>query len=89
MSYDFDYTTDDGIATIRLNRPDVLNALTFDIYGQLRDLMAAVKSDDDVRCVIITGEGKGFCCRWRCPRHYRAALRDGCQRPSRIHPYDR
>jgi enoyl-CoA hydratase/carnithine racemase len=61
MNYDFDYDVDDGIATITLNRPDVLNALTFNIYGQLRDLMALMKSDADVRSVIITGEGKGFC----------------------------
>ena len=51
----------DGIATVTLNRPDVLNALTFDIYGQLRDLMAALRTDDEVRVVVVTGEGKGFC----------------------------
>ena len=61
MDYDFNYAVDDGVATITLNRPDVLNALTFDIYGQLRDLMRALKTDESVRAVIITGEGKGFC----------------------------
>ena len=61
MTYDFDYAVDSGVATVTLNRPDVLNALTFDIYGQLRDLMAALKTDDSVRTVVITGEGKGFC----------------------------
>lgn len=61
MDYDFNYAVEDGVATITLNRPDVLNALTFDIYGQLRDLMAALRTDDTVRTVIITGEGKGFC----------------------------
>ena len=40
--YDFDYDVTEGVATITLNRPDVLNALTFDIYAQLRDLMAAL-----------------------------------------------
>lgn len=61
MNYDFNYAVDDGVATVTLNRPEVLNALTFDIYGQLRDLMAALKTDDSVRAVIVTGEGKGFC----------------------------
>ena len=61
MEYDFDFAVEDGIATVTLNRPDVLNALTFDIYGQLRDLMAALRTDDEVRVVVVTGEGKGFC----------------------------
>ena len=61
MNYHFRYEVDDGVATITFDRPDVLNALTFDIYAQFRDLMAALRSDDAVRAVIVTGEGKGFC----------------------------
>jgi enoyl-CoA hydratase/carnithine racemase len=61
LSYDFRYEVEDGIATVTLDRPDVLNALTFAIYGQLRDMFAALRSEDAVRVVVITGEGKGFC----------------------------
>ena len=59
--YDFDYKVEAGVATITLNRPDVLNALTFEIYAQLRDLMASMQYDDAVKSVVITGEGAAFC----------------------------
>jgi enoyl-CoA hydratase/carnithine racemase len=39
MTYDFGYDVVNGIATITFNRPDVLNALTLDIYAQYRDLL--------------------------------------------------
>jgi enoyl-CoA hydratase/carnithine racemase len=61
MAYDFLYDVQDGIATITLNRPDKLNALTFDIYAQLRDLMVELRRDEAVKVVIITGAGKAFC----------------------------
>ncbi len=61
MSYDFLYTVRHGIATLTFNRPHVLNALTFDIYAQLRDLLETLRSDDAVRVLVLTGEGKGFC----------------------------
>jgi enoyl-CoA hydratase/carnithine racemase len=51
----------DGVATITLNRPDRLNALTFEVYAELRDLFAALAHHDPVKAVIITGEGRGFC----------------------------
>ncbi len=61
MTYDFLYKIEDSIATITLNRPEVLNALTLEIYAQLRDLMEALRYDDSVKVIVITGEGKGFC----------------------------
>lgn len=61
MAYDFLYDVQAGVATITLNRPEVLNALTFAIYAQLRDLMEALRYDEAVKVVIITGEGRGFC----------------------------
>src|SRR4030095_9208015 len=61
MAYDFLYEVDDGVATITFNRPETLNALTFEIYAQLRDLMAELRRDDQVRVVIVTGAGNGFC----------------------------
>ena len=56
--YDFNYDVHEGVATITFNRPDVLNALTFEIYAQLRDLMAALQYDDTVNAIVITGTGK-------------------------------
>lgn len=61
MSYDFLYQKEDGIATLTFNRPEVLNALTFDIYAQLRDLFAELRNDDEARVIILTGSGEGFC----------------------------
>ena len=61
MSYDFLYDVHEGVATITFNRPDVLNAITFEIYGQFRDLMAALQYDDTVKAVVITGAGRAFC----------------------------
>jgi enoyl-CoA hydratase/carnithine racemase len=50
-----------GIATITLDRPDRLNALTFEIYAELRDTFARLRSRPSVRSVILTGAGRGFC----------------------------
>jgi enoyl-CoA hydratase/carnithine racemase len=61
MSYDFLYEVSAGIATITLNRPEVMNALTFEIYAQLRDLFASLRSDNAVKVVILTGAGDQFC----------------------------
>jgi enoyl-CoA hydratase/carnithine racemase len=57
----FLYREDAGVATITLNRPDRLNALTFEIYAELRDLFAALVDRNEVKVIIITGEGRGFC----------------------------
>jgi len=61
MSYDFLYEVVDGVATLTFNRPEVMNALTFDIYAQLRDLFVALRTDEAVRAVILTGAGDNFC----------------------------
>jgi enoyl-CoA hydratase/carnithine racemase len=49
------------VATITLNRPDRLNALTFDVYRELTDTFAALRTESDVRVVVITGAGRAFC----------------------------
>src|SRR3989440_6116934 len=61
MGYDFLYAVDDGIATLTFNRPEVMNALTFEVYGQLRDLFEALRYDEAVRVVVLTGAGDNFC----------------------------
>jgi len=50
-----------GIATITLNRPERLNALTFEVYRELTDTFAALRQQKDVRVVVITGAGRAFC----------------------------
>jgi enoyl-CoA hydratase/carnithine racemase len=57
----FDFKVDDGVATVTLNRPDKLNALTFQSYADLRDLIAELPHRGDVRVLVIAGEGRGFC----------------------------
>lgn len=57
----FDFTVADGVATVTLNRPDKLNALTFQSYADLRDLVAELPHRGDVRVLVIAGEGRGFC----------------------------
>ena len=53
--------TDTGIATITLNRPERLNALTFEIYRELTGTFAALRDEKEVRVVVITGSGRAFC----------------------------
>jgi enoyl-CoA hydratase/carnithine racemase len=50
-----------GIGTITLNRPERLNALTFEVYAELRDLFPDLAHRDSARAIIITGAGRGFC----------------------------
>ncbi len=61
MEYDFLYDISEGVATVTFNRPDVLNALTFDVYAQFRDLMETLRYDDAVKVVVLTGSGGAFC----------------------------
>jgi enoyl-CoA hydratase/carnithine racemase len=57
----FDLAIEDGVAAITLNRPGKLNALTFDTYADLRDAFAELPLREDVKAVLIAGEGRGFC----------------------------
>ena len=50
-----------GVAVITLNRPDVLNAVNQKMGKELQDALRAADRDDEVRCVVITGEGRAFC----------------------------
>ena len=50
-----------GVGVVTFDRPDRLNALTFEVYADLRDLLAEVEHRDDVSVLMITGEGRGFC----------------------------
>ncbi|PYS40688.1 MAG: enoyl-CoA hydratase family protein [Acidobacteria bacterium] len=57
----FLYDQRDRIATITLNRPERLNAITFGVYRELTDLFASLRDEKDVRVVVITGAGRAFC----------------------------
>jgi enoyl-CoA hydratase/carnithine racemase len=57
----FDFGLEDGVATVTFSRPDKLNALTFDVYADLRDLLGELPHRGDVRALVLTGEGRGFC----------------------------
>ncbi len=52
---------DGNVATVTLNRPDRFNALTSEMRVLLRDVLDDVGGDDDVRAVVLTGAGRGFC----------------------------
>jgi enoyl-CoA hydratase/carnithine racemase len=56
-----DFSVEDQIATIALNRPETLNAITFEVYTELEKVFSELGDDDSVRVVVLTGKGKGFC----------------------------
>ncbi|MFI0215709.1 enoyl-CoA hydratase/isomerase family protein [Streptomyces lydicus] len=55
------HTTDNGVSWLTLNRPEALNALTRDQRERLIDRLADASADPDVRAVVLTATGKGFC----------------------------
>ena len=57
----FRFTVVDGVATVTLDRPEKLNPLTFESYADLRHLVLQLPYRDDVRVLVLRGEGKGFC----------------------------
>ena len=59
----FRYEHDDstGVATVTLNRPERLNALTFEIYDELLEVFRALDTEPGVRSVVLTGTGRAFC----------------------------
>ena len=62
MAYQsFIYEVEEGIATVRLNDPGRLNALTFETYAELEKLTGELAHDDTVKVLVLTGTGKGFC----------------------------
>ncbi|MBL8602250.1 MAG: enoyl-CoA hydratase family protein [Myxococcales bacterium] len=50
-----------GVATVTLDRPDRLNALTFESYQELRETFVSLERSRETRAVVITGRGRGFC----------------------------
>jgi len=50
-----------NVATVTLNRPDKLNALTIEMVTELREAIGAAASNPSVRCIVLTGAGRAFC----------------------------
>src|SRR6266550_1671695 len=57
----FDYRVEDGVGVLTFDRPERLNALTLEIYADLRDLLGELPHQEEARVLVITGEGRGFC----------------------------
>ncbi len=57
----FRFALADGVATVTIDRPDKLNALTFEAYADLRDLLAELPQRGDVRVLVVRGSGRAFC----------------------------
>ena len=62
MTYQFVlFEVDRGVARITLNRPDVLNSIHTAMSGEIRDALARAESEREIRAVLLTGNGRGFC----------------------------
>ncbi|MGJ9422597.1 enoyl-CoA hydratase-related protein [Aeromicrobium sp. CF3.5] len=64
MAYDYEFlvcTVSDHIATVELNRPEQMNAITTEMVHELIDVFTATDADPDVRVVVVTGRGRAYC----------------------------
>ena len=55
------FTTNNGVATLTLNRPKALNSFTSEMHEEVRQAVAQVIENPDIRCLVLTGAGRGFC----------------------------
>ena len=80
-SFLYGVDTATGVATLTLNRPERLNALTFEVYAELRDAFRALDTEPGVRAIVLTGAGRGFAraVTWRTSSgRCSGAMRPGC-----------
>jgi 2-(1,2-epoxy-1,2-dihydrophenyl)acetyl-CoA isomerase len=62
MAYEtIEFEITKGVAVLTLNRPDRMNSFNTQMHGEVRDALKQVKKDGSVRCLLITGNGRGFC----------------------------
>ena len=52
---------EDSVATITMNRPEARNAMDSEMMPAMATVLSALELDNDVRCIVVTGAGKGFC----------------------------
>src|ERR1700710_2516683 len=69
--------TTDGVLTLTLNRPDVLNAVTDAMLAELQEAFRGAERDAAVRCIVLTGARRGFCAGQ--DRNARSGAQDGHQ----------
>ncbi|SHF54917.1 Enoyl-CoA hydratase/isomerase [Desulfofundulus australicus DSM 11792] len=55
------FEVNEGVATVTLNRPASLNSINRQMVAELRDALFRVQGDPGVRCMVLTGAGRGFC----------------------------
>lgn len=60
-SFGYTHDTDRGIVTLTLQRPERMNALTFEVYEELTATFTALGTEPNVRAIVLTGTGKAFC----------------------------
>ena len=60
-SFRYEHDTETGVVTLTLDRPERLNALTFEVYNELREVFEALDTEPGVRSIVLTGSGKAFC----------------------------
>jgi len=56
-----EFVSSEGVATLTLNRPAALNSFTGEMHSEVREIMQQVIDDKRIRCLVITGAGRGFC----------------------------
>lgn len=62
MTYEtIEYELKDGVAELRLNRPDMLNSFNVQMHQEVREVIDQVESDKTIRCLLLTANGRGFC----------------------------
>ena len=62
MSYEtIEFSIEDGVAVLKLNRPNSLNSFNAQMHTEVRNALKEVKKDANVRCLLLTGNGRGFC----------------------------
>jgi 2-(1,2-epoxy-1,2-dihydrophenyl)acetyl-CoA isomerase len=62
MSYEtIEFSISEGVAVLTLNRPESLNSFNAQMHAEVRSALKEVKKDSSVRCLLLTGNGRGFC----------------------------
>jgi len=62
MAYqNIEFSINQGVAVLKLNRPDSLNSFTSDMHAEVREALTLCASDKAIRAVLLTGNGRGFC----------------------------
>ena len=61
-NYEFiELSVSNHVAVVKLNRPEIMNALNWQMYSELEDSFLSIQEDPDVRSVVLTGQGRAFC----------------------------